>query len=77
MSAHRRVTAPPSLKAEVVTESLRPDSPRKTVDPFSEPPPGFGLETATFLTRRISSRAVISPSAPLLSGFPGTGNTLF
>jgi len=29
MSSQRRVTAPPGTKAEVVTDSLRPDSPGK------------------------------------------------
>ena len=39
MSSQRRVTAPPKTKAEVVTISLRPDSPGKHAG--TETDPGF------------------------------------
>jgi hypothetical protein len=77
MSAQRRVTAPPDFKAEVVTNSLRPDSLYEHFDPFSEPPPGSGRGSAVPLTQRIFFATAISSSAPILSGAPGAGAFLF
>jgi hypothetical protein len=77
MSAQRRVTAPPDFKAEVVTNSLRPDSLQEHFDPFSEPPPGSGWRSGSLLTQRIFFATAVSSSAPILSGAPGTGAFLF
>ena len=70
MSVQRRVTAPPGKSAEAVTNSLRPDVPRKTVGFLSEPPPGNRFECDSFLTQRIFFETAISSSSLTLSGFP-------
>ncbi len=75
MRAQRRVTTPPHREVEVVTNSLRLDSVCRQIDPFRESPPGVWWRIVVPLTRRICS--VSSPSAPLLSGLPGTGFVLF
>jgi hypothetical protein len=60
MSAPRRETTRPEGKAEVVTESLRPDSReistglKISADPFGEPPPAFGLGGLVFLSHKES-----------------------
>ena len=77
MSAQRRVTAPPDFKAEVVTNSLRPDSLQEHFDPFSEPPPGSGRRCVLPLTQSILFATAVSSSSPILSGTPGTGEFLF
>jgi len=88
MKAQRRVTAPPVNMAEVVTSSVRmevldgkwvtrcmsvPVSRRRGFAPgFAETP---ARDTCWETRKPFSSKA--SPSAPGLSGIPGTGAILF
>lgn len=89
MSAQRRATTPPDGKADVVTNSLRPDSwgnsasPKISADPFGEPPPRSGHGGAQLLSHK-ESRLIwffglgslpqaVSPSDLILSGTPGAG----
>ena len=78
MSSQRRVTAPPEIKAEVVTDSLRPDSlgtPGSTAtDPGHGVPVSTHKEFRWILSR--GSRAfaqAFSPSDLVLPSIPGVG----
>ncbi len=65
MSAQRRVTAPPYYKAEVVTESVRVDGLRKTIDPFREAPPVvLGRVRSKSHTKNPLARLLQTPSSP-------------
>jgi hypothetical protein len=90
MSAQRRATTPPDSKADMVTNSLRPDcwessnSSKISADPFGEPPPGHGLRGAQLLSHKVSSLVwffglgrlshAVSSSDLILSGTPGAGS---
>jgi hypothetical protein len=78
MSAQRRATTPPYGQAEVVTNSLRPDSRaiiaslKISADPFGEPPPGPGRSVMQLLshkesrlTRLFFGLDSLSPALPL------------
>ena len=79
MSSQRRVTAPPEIKAEVVTDSLRPDGLGTPGSTATDPGHGFGpvsphKEFRWILSR--GSRAIaqaFSPSDLILPGVPGAG----
>jgi hypothetical protein len=91
MNAQSRVTAPPMVSAEVVTSLVRPEcldgiaftgQSHDSLSLLAHFGPGFA-SFAKSPTRKISSQtltpsaALPCPSAPNLSGQPGTGSILF
>jgi hypothetical protein len=88
MNAQSRVTAPPMESAEVVTSLVRPECldgialtgrSRDSLSLLALFGPGFGSSFANSPERKTSSKTLMPsaalpcPSAPNLSGFPGTG----
>jgi hypothetical protein len=89
MSAQRRATAPPDGQAEVVTNSLRPDSRaiitslKISADPFGGAPPDSGCSVSQLLSHEESRLTVffgldfvfpaLPPSNLILPGIPGAG----
>ena len=90
MSAQRWATAPPDGQAEVVTNSLRPDSRaviaslKISADPFGEAPPDSGRSGSQVLSHKESRLTMFfgldffSPALPpsnlILPGIPGAGS---
>jgi hypothetical protein len=79
MSSQRRVTAPPEVKAEVVTDSLRPDSLGTTGSTATGPghrwTPVFSHKELRWIPSR-GFRAfaqAFSPSDLILPSIPGVG----
>jgi hypothetical protein len=92
MNAQGRVTTPPRITAEVVTSPVRPEcldgigftrQSRDSLDLLARFGPGFASSFAKSPARKTSSKtltpsaALPCPSAPSLSGYPGTGAILF
>jgi hypothetical protein len=92
MNAQRRETAPPAESAEVVTSPVRPEcldgiafqsQSRDSVNQTARFGPRFAPIFAKSPARKTSSKTVTQsaerpcPSAPNLSGYPGTGAILF
>ena len=76
MSSQRRVTTPPEVKAEVVTDSLRPDSlgtPTSTDNLVAaQAPPHKEFRWIPPLGSRAFAQA-FSPSDLILPSIPGVG----
>jgi hypothetical protein len=70
MSAQRMGTAPLEDLADVVTNSLRPDVPSKTIGFSSGPPPGNRAEREPSPPKRIFVTATFHSLTPILSGSP-------
>jgi hypothetical protein len=79
MSSQRRVTAPPEIKAEVVTDSLRPDSLGTTGSTATDSGQGCAPVSPHKELRWILSRGsrafaqAFSPSDLILPSIPGVG----
>jgi hypothetical protein len=79
MSSQRRVTAPPEVKAEVVTDSLRPDSLGTTGSTATDSGQGCAPVSPHKELRWILSRGsrafaqAFSPSDLILPSIPGVG----
>ena len=79
MSSQRRVTAPPEIKAEVVTDSLRPDSLGTPGCTATDSGQGCTLVSPHKELRWIPSREsrafaqALSPSDLILPCIPGVG----
>jgi hypothetical protein len=92
MNAQSWVTTPPMESAEVVTSLVRPEcldgialtgQSRDLLSLQAHSGPGFGSSFANSPERKTSSKTLTQsaerpcPSAPNLSGLPGTGTLLF
>ena len=79
MSSQRRVTAPPEIQAEVVTDSLRPDSLGTTGSTATDSGQGCAPVSPHKELRWILSRGsrafaqAFSPSDLILPSVPGVG----
>ena len=78
MSSQRRVTAPPECKAEVVTDSLRPDSPGTPAGTKTDSL-GSALAASPYKALSLDSHSRITRLCPgfladlILPGVPGVG----